>query len=98
MTNKEQFIKFAENSLKHKEISLNDQINGMVNRLESLLKEVKNIAESDFYNLSDKAGRILHETQYAVVNLNIDGIIRTVAEYQAAEARMETIKELESEE
>ena len=98
MTNKEQFIKLAENSLKYTEKSLNNQINGMVDRLESLLKEVKNIAESDFYNMADKAGRILHETQYAVVNLNIDGIIRNVSEYQAAVARIETIKELESEE
>ena len=52
MTNKEQFIKLAENSLKYTEKSLNNQINGMVDRLESLLKEVKNIAESDFYKRS----------------------------------------------
>jgi len=93
--NKEQFKQMAEMSLKNAEKSLNEQINGLVSKLERLLNETKNIIKNDPY-IADRAGRILHEVSWSVANLNIDAVIRNVSEYRAAEIRMETIKDYET--
>jgi len=93
-TNKRTVKKDSRIYSKSYEENLVNQINTMVDKLEDLLKVVKNISE-DNIDISKKAGRILSNTQWTIANLNIDTIITNVSEYDMAKARLNMIKQYE---